>query len=86
MKVYIFSRVDELTNNYHKAGALVIVANDDDHAKAMIEEVNATNYDPHAGPSIHMTEKEWDNRRVLRLADDSRAEPELFVFEDAGCC
>lgn len=86
MFVYIFKDVDQLTNNYHSEGGLVIVAKDDVDAQNLIDETNAYRGDDWVLESadIQLTDEEWND--VIIIQADENAEREIFVFPDAGCC
>ena len=74
MKLYLFERVEELTERYHSGGGLVVVAQGVGHAKDLI----AT--DEH----IHLTDDEWLSVIEYDVSDASA--PVFYVFPDAGCC
>ena len=87
MKVYIFKEVEQLTDNYHEGGGLVVVAKDKEHVKELIKWANE--YDKWdethlKDAEIALTEKEWEGVIVYPTNDDAKAN--VFVFPDAGCC
>lgn len=85
MRVYIIQRVENLTDRYHGEGGLAIVANDDEHAKVLFEEyANGVRKDGWYDFTPVVTDTEWQSAKVYELAQD--AEPEVFIFPDAGCC
>ena len=79
MEIYIWERLDSVSENYHKEGGLVVVARDIDHVKELVMEYNSKFPDPviDFGQNIkHCT--------VYQLSEEVR--PWIFVFPDAGCC
>jgi len=74
MKVFIFERIDKLTDNWHPEGGLVIIANDIEHAKEVIS----------ANSQIAVTEEEWAKVESFELANE--AELKFWTMPDAGCC
>jgi hypothetical protein len=75
MIVYIFEHVSQLTEHWHCYGGLVVIAENDAHARELIA-IDA--------PKARLTEEEWSQVVRLELAADT--EPQVFVFPDAGCC
>lgn len=76
MKMYVFERVDKVSEMYHPEGGLMVVAKDRDHAKSLIE----------AEPEVEVTEVEWKDVTEYYLDDFYRYEPRVIAFPDAGCC
>jgi hypothetical protein len=74
MKMFIFEYIDQVSSNYHTAGGLAIIANDEDHVKDLIKN----------DPSIEITNEEWKRVIVYELKNEET--PKIFVFPDAGCC
>lgn len=74
MKLFLLQRIEQATEYYHPEGGLVIVANNDDHARAIIMDME------HIAP----TDEEWSAKTVYDLAGDYP--PKVYVFEDSGCC
>lgn len=74
MNIYIFNDVDQLTNNYHPGGGLVVVAESLDQAIALAQADGITSLDV----------KEIEAVITLKLAH--KTPPRVFVFPDAGCC
>lgn len=72
--MFVFTRIDQVSDNYHAEGGLMIVANNQEHAKEMIKEEK----------DIEITNEEWEDVKVYDLAGDYK--PRIFVFPDAGCC
>lgn len=74
MKIFLFKRIDELTEYYHSEGGLVVVANDLEDAKNQIAD----------DTNMQITDEEWANVKVFELAE--KYERQMFIFPDAGCC
>lgn len=80
MKIFIFQRIEQATNCWHKAGGLVIVAEDRAAAELLLKD----------GPS-KPTQEEWDEAIVMELAKEpiEPGEPAPIMvirFRDTGCC
>lgn len=74
MKLFLFERIEQLTEYYHPEGGMAIVANDDEHARTIIADMEY----------IEPTDEEWNTKIVYELAGDYP--PTVHVFPDAGCC
>jgi hypothetical protein len=76
MKVFIWERIQKLTDNYHSDGGLVVVAANLQRAVELAEaeevEFSKGDYDELTPSNVYNT-------------DDS-AEEKVFIFPDAGCC
>ena len=74
MNVYVFDYIGRLTDRWHPEGGLVIVAQDEDRARELIEQDRETIVD----------DEEWREVVVYPTSDD--AEERVYKFPDAGCC
>jgi hypothetical protein len=74
MKLFLFKRIEQVSEYYHPEGGLVIVADNEDHARTMILDMQ----------DIEPTEEEWAGKVVYELAGEHA--PAVYVFPDAGCC
>lgn len=84
MRIFIFEKVDKLTENYHENGALVIVANNLESALKMAKEHSSEFHWRENKCPIQLTGKEIANVITYELAE--KVEPKVFIFPDAGCC
>lgn len=78
MMLYIFSYLHELTENYHDGGGAVVIA--PDIAEAINQLPEATRV---------QANNQWADGRVRAFHLDKMHDvmhPEVFIFEDAGCC
>jgi hypothetical protein len=73
MKVFIWTRIANLTDNYHSDGGLVVVADNLADATFLAENEGVT------------FAQEEINTFIEYNTDDS-AEEKVFIFPDAGCC
>ena len=74
MNIYIWQWLDQVSNNWHRDGGLVVAAKDDARARELI-----------AGEEhVEVTEEEWQEVTVYE-AVEGQIEG-IFVFPDAGCC
>lgn len=77
MNIFIWERVDGVTHHYHAEGAVLVVAEDLNHAREVWRVFAATGLNQEAlnaaGPDHE-------------YATSASAEPEVLVFEDVGCC
>jgi hypothetical protein len=74
MKMFVFEDLDKVSGNYHENGGLMVIARNREHVENLIE----------GDECIEITEEEWGKVRVFELSGE--ANPEIFVFPDAGCC
>jgi hypothetical protein len=75
MKMYIFEKLDNVSDRYHSNGGLMVVAKDLDDLKEIIKEYQ----------DIIITEKEFKEILIYELKDNN-VERKVIVFPDAGCC
>lgn len=80
MKLYLFKRIEQLSDSWHQEGGLVIVANDLEHAKSLIANEEY----------IKPTDAEWVEAIVYPLDTSNDSDPHIwpvvYTFPDAGCC
>lgn len=74
MKLFLFERINQVSENYHSEGGLVIVAIDRNHAEMLIAD----------DANIQPTESDWGE--VVEYTLDRGYTPVFYVFPDAGCC
>lgn len=74
MKMYVFQYNDQVSENYHSGGGLMVIAKNTEHVKELIEKEEY----------IKITNDEWQEVIVYELKEDEK--PRIFVFPDAGCC
>lgn len=72
MKVFVWSRVDKCSDNYHEEGGVVVFAETEERARKL---ANAE-----SGCAIRADEQPDDVRDV---ADGNEC---VFIMPDAGCC
>jgi hypothetical protein len=100
MKLFLFERLDRVTDRWHPEGGVVIVANSREDALQLVLEKNAQKrltYDEQieygSDGNLHwpdranivITASNWEYVREYELADGDYAR-EVIVFADAGCC
>lgn len=73
MKIFIWERVDNATDNYHSGGGVMVIAENIEHAMKLAEEEGVTFSSKYDSPYIEY-ELQGDN------------EPNVIIFPDAGCC
>jgi len=71
MKVFIWEDLDEVSDNYHTGGGLVIIAESLDDAVAIVADKKHIKIDK-------------PPTRIIGCADTE--EKKVYVFPDAGCC
>jgi hypothetical protein len=74
MKIWIWERIDQVSDNWHSGGGLMVIAHDEAEAWALIS----------AERHVEVTEDEWSTARVFELMGTPT--PDVIVFPDAGCC
>ena len=86
MNLYLWEKLAHVSTNYHSKGGLVVVANDEDHAKALIDAYNeaSENQGRSRKERVVFEENEWEKHEVFPLA--SETQPRVIIFPDAGCC
>lgn len=76
MKVFIWNSINELTDNYHSDGGLVVVAKDLERAHELARNEGVT-----------FSEGDYDELTpTIEYNTDDSAEERVFIFPDAGCC
>lgn len=73
MKVFVWQYINQLTDNYHSDGGLVVVAKDLERAHELARNEGVEFSEGELTPTIEYN------------TDDS-AEEKVFIFPDAGCC
>ena len=73
MMLYLFERIDGLTDSYHSEGGLVVIAEDRVSAQALVLERQ----------NCELDEYDWSKAKEFELV--GVADAQLFVFPDAGC-
>lgn len=74
MKMFIFERLNCVSDRYHSQGGLVVIAKDREHVMELIKDYE----------DIIITKDEW--KEVITYDLKNQEEPKLFIFPDAGCC
>ena len=77
MNIYIWKRLNNVTESYHPEGGLAIVARNLDHAKEVLK-------GSEVGYQENLPNLDTPPDAVYTLANDE--EPGVFVFPDQGCC
>jgi|SRR5579875_864282 len=74
MKMFVFQYLEQVSENFHAGGGLIVIAKDEEHVKELIlnEEF------------IEIKDAEWKDVVVYELKNEEK--PRIFVFPDAGCC
>lgn len=72
MKVFVWERIDNATDNYHSQGGLVVFAETEERARALANLVN--------GCSLKSEETPDYVREIFG------GEERVFIMPDAGCC
>lgn len=72
MRVFIWEKVNQCSNNYHSEGGVVVIA---DNLKRAVEIANQVQ-----GCDIQSSEMPDDVYSII--ADEEK----VFIFPDAGCC
>lgn len=73
MNIYIFEGIQNLTNNYHSGGGLVVIADSIESALGLAQ-----------SEDVQFTGEEIESVQIYSLK--GKAEPKVFIFPDAGCC
>lgn len=73
MRVYVLHRIEKASDRYHEEGGVVVVAQDEQSARAL---ATAAGCKP--------TDSEWAEAVVYEVAGD--VAPTIYVFPDSGCC
>ena len=86
MKIFIWKYINNLTDNYHSGGGLVVIA--ETEAKARKKAIKAMRKDCYSQRTaeectIFPDEKPNLILSIKGLPEGSR---EVFIFPDAGCC
>jgi hypothetical protein len=82
MNLYVFERVDHVTENWHHEGGVLVVAVSQEDALRQLNEARREAYSYLAKPLDDISPTP---DRVYPLAPGDW-QPSLLVFPDAGCC
>lgn len=83
MKIYIWRRVENLTTHYHSGGGLVVIDRDWKSAcGAMLALKPPADSFMECGCEFLSSPTAPD----LTLETDTEVQPQVIIFEDAGCC
>ena len=74
MKIFIFKEICKLTCRYHSERGLVIIANNKEHAKEILNTID----------EVHMDDNEWLNVEVFDLKNEES--PKYWIMPNSGCC
>jgi hypothetical protein len=85
MKAWVFDYLVGVSDSYHSGGGLLVIAESPQKAKALIESRRGTNIRGEYGPAVDIDINELDFRQAT-ASFPVEAEPQLFIFPDAGCC
>jgi flagellar hook assembly protein FlgD len=92
MKMYIFENLNNVSNNYHPQGGLMVIAKDLDDLKEIVKEYNKDKKkekDNRKGSEnkeiIIIEDEDFKEMLAYELKDDN-AERKIIIFPDAGCC
>lgn len=75
MKLFIWHRVDNATDNYHSEGGVAVIADSLERAREILK--------PRTGKNDRECEALTTEPDVVRECEGPDA---VFVFPDAGCC
>ena len=80
MNVYIWKRVDLLTDSFHSEGGFVVIASSLEGARALTPK---REYEEDDDPE-YTTPLNTEPDAIIPTVESQ--EPRVFVFPDAGCC
>jgi len=72
MKVFVWERIDNATDNYHSEGGLVVFAETEERARELANAQSGCKLMPEEAPD--------------EVRDVDGGEEKVFVMPDAGCC
>ena len=81
MRVFLWQRVDDMTDSYHNEAGVLVVAVDEERARALVRQAREEQQrGPGAGGDsfLDAVDASW----CLAGAPEER----LILFPDAGCC
>ena len=73
MKVFIWDRIDKVSDAYHEEGGLVVFANSEHDARLIANKTDGVNLKDDEAPT-----------KICDVAED--VEESVHTFPDAGCC
>lgn len=74
MKVFVWENVEQVSNNWHSDGGVVVFANDESRAREIANSTPGCNIKDNEVPS---------DIRDLRGSKNKEA---VYIFPNAGCC
>ena len=72
MKIFIWERVGQCSGNYHSEGGVNVIAENEERARELANELEYCNILPEEIPDL--------------VADVDYPSEKVFIFPDAGCC
>jgi len=73
MKVFVWDRIRDVSDNYHSEGGLVVFAQDEERARIIANETCG----------VSLSDEEIPNKVV---DVDGTTQESVHTFPDAGCC
>lgn len=72
MKIFLWKRIQNATENYHSAGGLVVFAETEERARELANAQSGCELKPNEAPD--------------EVRDVASGEEKVFIMPDAGCC
>lgn len=72
MKVFIWERVRQCSNNWHSEGGVVVIAESEERARELANSDEECDIKP--------------EEAVSHVVNTDATEEKVFIFPDAGCC
>lgn len=74
LNIYIWERVDKVSDRYHEAGGVIVIANDSDRARELAKD---------NGVVLTQDKKDKNPDHAMKI---EAINEQIIVFPDAGCC
>jgi len=79
MKIFIWQRIINLTDNWHPEGGVVAIAENDKEAREMIRNAKMETY--HTSKPCTIEDEKPDF-----VCECNAKEKKVYIFPDTGCC
>ena len=86
MKMYLWRYIINCTDNYHSGGGVLVFANSLESAKAKFKKYANKVFSDSWTKNDYCIADDESPDLVLTITGAKLPEPDVYIFQDAGCC